>query len=137
VSQSVTSSNAWSATVDAALEAVDSHGKRTKKHSRLGRAAGRVAAALSHANSATWLHYLFRFGCALIGANLAGYWVLNWSQTESQRFPSGNPQAIEYFFPGFGHCEPVEYFFLLADAMLLAGVAAYFVAWWLERKCEG
>jgi len=26
---------------------------------------------------------------------------------------------------------------LLADAMLLAGVAAYFLAWWLEEKTEG
>jgi len=74
---------------------------------------------------------VFRFGCALIGANLAGYWGLNWFQTELQRFPSRSPQAVEYVFPGFGHCEPAEYFFLLA------GVAAYFVARWLERKAEG
>jgi len=80
----------------------------------LGRTAARVAPTFSHASSANWLHYVFRFGCALIGANPAGYWVLNWVQQESQRFPSGNPQAIEYFFSGFGQCGPVELLILLS-----------------------
>ena len=83
------------------------------------------------------LHRVFRWGLVLAAPNLLAWWILRWSEVEAQRFPDRATLAAGWRpFPGWGHCEPALYFFLLLDVMLLGGVAAYLLARTLERYVE-
>lgn len=83
------------------------------------------------------LHRVFRWGMTLAVPNLAAAAILNWSEVEAQRYPTRSSAAVATrTFPVWGPCEPTMYFFLLFDAMLFVGVAAYLAARILESLTE-
>lgn len=83
------------------------------------------------------LHGVYRWGLTLTIPNLAAAVILSWSEVQAQRLPDrvSLTSGIRAF-PFWGPCEPTMYFFLLFDAMLFVGVAAYFTARILESLTE-
>lgn len=117
------------ATLAAALDELDAR-ERALEPTRLERLFGR-------AGSPAVLHVVFRGAMALTAANAVAKVILDWSQTELQRFP--DRQRLESgirVFPGWGECDPELYYFLLCDATLLAGVVAFLLARLLERTVD-
>lgn len=79
------------------------------------------------------LQSMFRMAMALGVANLVTYLVFSWSQTELQRFPDKRSTSKEMkVFPIYGKCSESEYFFLMCDTMIVAGIAGYGLARGLE-----
>ncbi len=69
---------------------------------------------------------LFPWGIGLIAANITAYAIMQWSETQSLRFPSAIPleHGIRQF-PVWGECTDMVYFILLTDAMLLTGIVGF------------
>lgn len=87
--------------------------------------------------SSAALHHVFRWGVTLAAANLVAFGILNWSETESQRYPERrNVAAQARVFPFWGECSTAEYMFLLCDAMIFAGAAGYSGARILESMAD-
>ncbi|MCA9080898.1 MAG: DUF4339 domain-containing protein [Planctomycetaceae bacterium] len=79
------------------------------------------------------LSRLFRWGLAILVANLTGAALIAWTRRELLRFPSPLIKLQGgYVFPFWGPCTIQEYGFLLIDSMLLAGLIAYGLAMLLE-----
>jgi len=82
-------------------------------------------------------HLLVRWLPTLIVPNLLAFWILQWSEVETQRFP--DRQALSSgirHFPLWGECESGMFFFLLTDSMLFGGLAAYVIARMLEQIAD-
>ena len=135
------SKSVWGAAVAAASDAVNSRqgsrsgnavgGRRARKGRRVLDAYCRLVARCR----APWLlRRAFRVGAFVLCASLTAYCVLSWSAREALRFPS--PQAVRPVFPLLGACASFEYWIYLGDLMLLAGAAAYTVAYWIESHFE-
>lgn len=87
--------------------------------------------------SSSSLHRLFRWGMAFTAANLVAFGILTWTDTEAQRYPKRGTTAVrQQVFPFWGQCSTAEYLFLLADAMILAGLAGYGAARALESMAD-
>ncbi|WP_417850787.1 DUF4339 domain-containing protein [Thalassoglobus sp.] len=79
------------------------------------------------------LYRWFRFGSAIVSANLAGILIVNWSIANMQRFPKpGQSQTFPDEFPFWGECTPILFITLLVDTMLLTG----FLGYWAARGVE-
>lgn len=98
---------------------------------------GRIQQWRSVLFSSPAVHRIFRWGMAILAANLVAFGLLTWSETEAQRFPKRGTAAVQQqFFPYWGQCSTWEYLFLLADAMILAGLAGYGAARALESLAD-
>jgi GYF domain 2 len=131
----------WANAIDAALERVEQRVSRKRRpHSRLGRAFAKLAVPFGQLRGlgrSPWLRPAFRLACAIVCANLVALAIENWSTQEALRFPSRDPQATSLrHFPVLGKCGSGEYLFLIFDAMLITGAAAYTAAAWLEARAE-
>jgi hypothetical protein len=84
------------------------------------------------------LHSGFRWGMTIVTANLVAFGILTWSETEVQRYPKrGSASALQQqVFPFVGKCSSGEYLFLLADAMMMAGLGGYGAARVLESVAD-
>ncbi len=91
--------------------------------------------ALVSSNS---VHSGFRWGMALVTANLVAFGILTWSETEVQRYPKRGSASVlqQQVFPFVGKCSSGEYLFLLADAMMMAGLGGYGAARVLESMAD-
>jgi hypothetical protein len=82
-------------------------------------------------------HRLFRWLPTVVAPNLVALGILRWSEREAQRFPDPEQLASGLrAFPAWGTCDPPMYFFLLFDAMVVAGVATYFLARTVEQFAD-
>jgi hypothetical protein len=79
---------------------------------------------------------LLRLGAGLVAANLTAWGIDAWGRHEALRFPGLTAERGKYLFPLYGECQAGEYWFLLIDLMLVAGVAAYFGVRWVEAHLE-
>ena len=79
---------------------------------------------------------LLRLGAGLVAANLTAWGIDAWGRQEALRFPGLLEKSGQYVFPLYGECQAGEYWFLLIDLMLVAGVAAYFGVRWVEAHLE-
>ncbi len=77
----------------------------------------------------------FRWGAALLFANIVAVSILSWSELQSQRFPerAGSPAGLQVF-PFWGPCSSREYTFLLIDVAVLAGFCGYLAARHVQRR---
>ncbi len=83
------------------------------------------------------LHRVFRWGLTLLVAHAAAGAILVWSQQQAQRYPDRRRLAEGVRpFPLWGDCDADLFYFLLLDAMALAGLAAYGFARVLERLAD-
>ncbi len=103
-----------------------------------GRRPGRLQGWKDAVFSSNSLHSAFRWGMTIVAANLVAFGVLTWSETEVQRYPKrGTASALQQqVFPFFGKCSSGEYLFLLADAMMMAGLGGYGAARVLESMAD-
>jgi hypothetical protein len=103
-----------------------------------GRHPGRLRQWKDALLSSNSLHSMFRWGMTIVAAHLVAFGILTWSETEVQRYPKrGTPSTLQQqVFPFFGKCSSVEYLFLLADAMLVAGLGGYGGARVLESMAD-
>jgi hypothetical protein len=131
---------AWTQAVEAALSKVDARDAVAPHTSRslLGILQRVVAPLRNAARSRPFMGRAFRIVCAIAAANAAVFWVLQWSDTEAQRFPPRPGQQVATReFPLFGKCSPGEYTLMVLNLMLVAGAGAYGGAAWLESRAEG
>ncbi|QDT33347.1 DUF4339 domain-containing protein [Thalassoglobus polymorphus] len=93
----------------------------------------KIADASRSLFSTAVLYRWFRFGSAIVSANLAGILIVNWSIANMQRFPKpGQSQTFPHEFPFWGECTPILFITLLVDTMLLTG----FLGYWAARGVE-
>jgi hypothetical protein len=74
------------------------------------------------------------WGGAVVAAFLALFFVRGWEAGETVRFPGLLDQQSLRAFPLVGVCPPAHYWFFLGDFMLLAGIAGFFGASWVENQ---
>lgn len=83
------------------------------------------------------LSWWFRIGCALSVGGLVAYAIISWSVYEDLKYPDVQRLALgKRVFPLFGPCLPVEFTFMLTDAILAGGILGYFGARGLESLAE-
>jgi hypothetical protein len=78
----------------------------------------------------------FRWGAAVVSANITAFGLMTWSERQALRFPKAGDEPAKQVFPIFGECAGDEYMILLAHAVVLAAVAAYLGARWLEARAD-
>ncbi len=82
----------------------------------------------------SWIRHGFRWVVAFGMAWLAGSMVNSWAAQESMRYPGFKSQTRT--LPLVGECSLDEYAFFTWDFVLGVGIGAYFIARWVEAKCE-
>lgn len=89
----------------------------------------RVREFVGHLYSTESVGQGFAYLSAFAVANLTAFGILNWTQTELQKYPDrrGLAQATQ-IFPVWGECTQMEYSLLLLPTMIVAAIAAYTVA---------
>lgn len=93
----------------------------------------RISNLFSDVFSVESLKLAVRVVFAVLAANSAAFWLISWSDTQSQRFPDKQMLASGIReFPLYGSCSPGEFMFLTIDVMMAAGIAGYFIS----RKLE-
>lgn len=110
--------------IERALASVESRSQPSRR--------GRLAAFIAGRFSARGLRSAFRWGAALAAGNAAALAILQWSETEAQRFPGRAAAAGIRQFPIWGECDSSEYALLLVNVMLAAGILGYLLAQRLE-----
>jgi hypothetical protein len=89
----------------------------------------RVREFFSHLFSNETVGQGFAYVSAFAVANLTAFGILNWTQTELQKYPDRRgPAAAAQIFPVWGECTQMEYLLLLMPTMIIAAIAAYAVA---------
>lgn len=81
------------------------------------------------------LRVLFKLGSAIVAANLVAFGIMRWSDRQALRFP-GSETSVDRIFPVIGACGPTEFAFLVFQAALMSGVAAYGLAAVLEANAD-
>ena len=77
----------------------------------------------------------FKFGAAILTANLTAWGLMHWSDQQALRFPGSEPTTARAF-PLIGEWDSSEFAFLVFQATLLAGIAGYGVAAFLEANTD-
>ncbi len=129
-------SGAMARAVEDALAEIDerlARGQPKVRRDLLGRLVGHCRTACTD----RWLwQQAGRVGGVMVAANVAVLWLGHWSAREALRFP-GLPHAEgTWAFPLIGACQPLEYWFFLFDAVLLAGASAYLGMRWIEAHLD-
>lgn len=84
----------------------------------------------------TAVRWGFSLTAAVVAANLAAWWLVQWSAREQLRFPSRKATAVLPYFPGFGRCGEFEYWLLFGHAVFFVGLTAFLTARWLANRAE-
>lgn len=124
------SKSLWSQVIGSATGKVDS--KLNPKRGFFSKLGGLI----SFCFSPRMLRIGFRLAAAIGCANLASYWVVNWTDNEALRFPSHNPQDAKQIFPLLGECTSFEYSMYVFDFMIVVGVLTFFAAYWIESYAD-
>lgn len=101
------------------LDSIEEHHERRR----------RVREFFSQLFSHEQVGQVFAYCCAFAVANLTAFGILNWTQTELQKYPDrrGSAQSAQ-IFPVWGECTQMEYLLLLLPTMIITAMVAYAAA---------